>query len=326
MAVLKSIFGKKRKRIIIGVHGLGNKPPRGLLKVWWKHSIIEGLRKIEGSQRRFHLRMAYWADLMYENPLDPKIKDPNHELHIEEPYIAEPIPSPMIRHTPWHYLKLAFETVKEKLFLSRNGLANYEVLFDMVVKTSFKDLAEYYNNGKTDEQKFEIEPVRNKIRQRLMALIRKYRDHDILIVAHSMGSLIAYDVMTNLPAHYKIKVFVSMGSPIGLPVLREKIAREHGWPASENTLLPTPECVESWYNFSDKEDHFAVFHDLSQFYLPNKKKVAPKDYIVENDYKDWVTNNAHKSFGYLREPTLAKVMAEFLGIKKKRFWQRKSQD
>ena len=326
MSGLKNLFKKKRKPIVIGVHGLGNKPPRGLLKVWWKHSLIEGLRKIDGAQRRFSFRMAYWADLMYEKPLDPRIKDPDHALHIEEPYIPEPIPSPKIRHTPWHYLKLGFDRIKETMFLSRNGLANYEVLFDMVVKTSFKDLAAYYENGKTDEQKLEIKPVRSKIRQRLLALIRKYRDHEIMIVAHSMGSLITYDVMTSLPAHYKVKVFISMGSPIGLPVLREKITRDHGWPNGEDAVLPTPECVEEWYNFSDEGDHFAVFHDLAKYYEPNKDGIKPIDYLVDNDYKDWVTNNAHKSFGYLREPTLAKVVAEFLGIKKRRFWQRKRKD
>jgi len=30
--------------IIIGIHGLGNKPPKPLLEHWWKLAMIEGLK------------------------------------------------------------------------------------------------------------------------------------------------------------------------------------------------------------------------------------------------------------------------------------------
>lgn len=318
-AKLKDILKPKKRPIIIGVHGLGNKPTQSLIRNWWKWSLTEGLKKVEGKQKRFSFKMAYWADLMYPKPLDPNIKDPDHELHIEEPYISQPIPSPKIRHTFWHYGKLMFDRIKETMFLSRNGLANYRVLFDMVVRSSFQDLDAYYDSP--DEEKLDSEPVRQKIRQRLKVLLRKYRDHKIMIVSHSMGSLIAYDVLTEVADQYEVDVFISMGSPIGLPVLRKKMALEHEIPYSEGMLLPTPNNIKSWYNFSDPEDHFAVFNNLKSYYSPNVRGISPKDFTVDNDYKDWVTNNAHKSFGYLRTPELAQIVADFLG-QKKTIWQR----
>ena len=112
-----------------------------------------------------------------------------------------------------------------------------------------------------------------------------------------------------------------MGSPIGLPVLREKMAREHDFPFVDDNKLPTPPSVKHWCNFSDKEDHFAVFDDLASYYAPNKHGAFPIDCVVQNDYKDWVTKNAHKSFGYLRTPEVAKVVANFLG-QKINIWQR----
>ena len=323
MSVLGNIFKKRTgKQIIIGVHGLDNKPNKIILRSWWKKSILEGLRKVEGAPRKFQFEMAYWADLLYKKPLNPRIKDPDHELHVEEPYIPEPIPSPRIRHTFWHYCKLAFDRVKEILFLSRNGLANYEVLFDMVVKSSFKDLDAYYNSDKTVAEKLQMKAVKQKVRQRLQHLIQKHRDDHVLIVAHSMGSLIAYDVLTDLGPEYEIDVFISMGSPMGLPVIREKIAREHGWSINEDEQLPTPACIRRWYNYSDPEDHFAVFNDLASYYAPNTHNIAPEDVTVDNDYKDWVTNNAHKSFGYLRTRELASIVGDFLGMNKKTIWQR----
>lgn len=320
--IIKRIFRRKRKTIVLGVHGLGNKPARSLLQLWWKKSLLEGLAKIEGAPNRFRFKMIYWADIMYPKPLDPTVKDPDHELHIEEPYLPEPIPSPRIRYTPWHYSKLFWDKMKERVFLSRRGLANYRILFDLVVKSSFKDLAAYYEEVDRDEDRVQIHAVKKKIRQRLKARLRKHRNDRVLVVAHSMGSLIAYDVLSDLPSHYQVEVFISMGSPLGLPVLREKIARDHGLPYSENTILPTPESVERWYNYSDENDNISVFHDLASFYGKNSHGVCPEDVLVINDYKDWVTNNAHKSFGYLRTPQLARVVAEFLGIRKKNIWQR----
>ncbi len=84
MTMLKSIFSsKKEKIVIIGLHGLGNKPAKRLLRSWWKKSMIEGLNKIEGSQKRFKFSMTYWADIMYPRPLDPRENNPEHVLHIE---------------------------------------------------------------------------------------------------------------------------------------------------------------------------------------------------------------------------------------------------
>ncbi len=33
------------KKIIIGIHGIGNKPPAKILRKWWLNSIYEGLKK-----------------------------------------------------------------------------------------------------------------------------------------------------------------------------------------------------------------------------------------------------------------------------------------
>lgn len=322
MGIFKRIFKKDKAPVIIGIHGLNNKPPRGLLRVWWKKSIMEGLRKVGFKNQRFDFEMAYWADLMYEKPKNPNIKDPEHELFIEEPYIKEPIPKYKIKKGLKHYYKWTYNKLKSSIFLSRKGLANYEVLFDMVVRSSFKDLDAYFSSDTPMADKLELKAVKQKVRQRLLYLIRKNKDRKIIIVAHSMGSLIAYDVLTNLPEQYKIDVFISCGSPIGLPVIREKVARSHGWQYAEEEMLPTPNVVNQWINFSDLEDHFAVFNDLSSYYSPNTKGIAPKDIIIDNDYKNWITGNAHKSFGYLRVKDMAQIIQQSLFQENKNIWQK----
>ncbi|PIB36188.1 hypothetical protein BFP72_12685 [Reichenbachiella sp. 5M10] len=325
--IKKGLFGKRKKRkepqtIILGIHGLGNKPPHAMIKSWWKKALLEGLKKVEGAPKNFSFGMVYWADIMYPLPLNPRIKDPDHELHIEEPYIAEPIPTPKIRYTPWHLAKLGFNKFKEIAFLSKNGLANYRMPFDFVIKQSFKDLDAYYNEDQTKAEFMDQLPVKSLIRNRLRRFLYKHRDKRVLIVAHSMGSLISYDVLYMLQNIYTIDTLVTMGSPLGLPMIRENIAKDLGIPYEDGDQLPTPESIDNWYNLSDEEDHFAVFDELATFFAPNSKGIHPTDMLVDNDYKNWVTNNAHKSFGYLRTPEMGRIIADFLHKKPATFWEK----
>ena len=202
--LIKGLFKRRRtETIVLGIHGLGNKPAHGLLKSWWKKSLIEGLKKIDGAPTQFNFRMVYWADIMYEYPLSPKVRNPNHELFIEEPYIPEPI-VPIKKRSFLVRLKLGVERLKEIIFLSKKGLAHFRGPFDFVVRRTFRELAEYYQLGLTDEEKLNYEPVKKKIRDRLRRFLYKHRNKKILIVAHSMGSIIAYDVLLKLQNIYEI--------------------------------------------------------------------------------------------------------------------------
>ena len=41
-----SFFAIFMAKVIIGIHGLGNKPPKDILEKWWKLSIEEGFKKM----------------------------------------------------------------------------------------------------------------------------------------------------------------------------------------------------------------------------------------------------------------------------------------
>ena len=60
-------------RVIIGIHGLKNKPEADILEDWWKTSIDEGLSRHCGG-RKFKVRfeMVYWADLLYGEAIAPE--------------------------------------------------------------------------------------------------------------------------------------------------------------------------------------------------------------------------------------------------------------
>ena len=48
------------RKVIIGIHGLGNKPPKALLKIWWKKAIREGLKAIGHSRFFVKFELIYY--------------------------------------------------------------------------------------------------------------------------------------------------------------------------------------------------------------------------------------------------------------------------
>jgi hypothetical protein len=63
--------------VIIGIHGLANKPPNTLpeeiKKNWWRAAIIEGLqRNYAKTTDDLDFDFVYWADLRYPAPVELK--------------------------------------------------------------------------------------------------------------------------------------------------------------------------------------------------------------------------------------------------------------
>jgi len=44
---------KRESKIIIGIHGLGNKPPKTILEKWWRQAIEDGLKFNKYSETKF---------------------------------------------------------------------------------------------------------------------------------------------------------------------------------------------------------------------------------------------------------------------------------
>jgi len=73
-------------KVIIGIHGLGNKPPKETLERWWMNSMQEGLIKLGKPLELPKFEMVHWADVLYKNPLDEKILEKDHLLFLDEKY------------------------------------------------------------------------------------------------------------------------------------------------------------------------------------------------------------------------------------------------
>ena len=162
---------------------------------------------------------------------------------------------------------------------------------------SFADLAAYYATEKE----------RREIRDRLSKVLARHRDKSILLIAHSMGSIIAYDVLREHEKSNPVTVqhLVTIGSPLGLPIVTFHVRREFG-----GTV--TPAGVRRWSNMADPGDKVALDNNLADEYTANASGITVRDILVYNEYRNHEGKpNKHKSFGYLRAPELSDVVWEF---------------
>ncbi len=310
------------KKIILGIHGLGNKPPKRLLARWWRTALEEGLSAIGHPRHLFQFRLVYWAEFLHPQPLNPEVRNKKDPLYVDNPYIPSRPGKENRRKKISKRVFDYFERQLYKIILKEDMSIDYGAVEDLFIRRYFRDLDIYYSK-QCRNRKNVLCQARDVIRGDLARLLRKYRRKDILLIAHSMGSIIAYDVLTQSVPDIRIHTLVTMGSPLGMPVVMLKILSEQRKKPQKHLAAKTPEnIVGTWYNFSDPEDKVATVYNLGEDYKENSRHVRPIDIIVHNDYAHEGERNPHSAYGYLRTQEMANVIFNFLhqGHPKARIW------
>lgn len=278
--------------VIIGVHGLANKPPGEIQEKGWQDALCEGLRRNCGvNVDRLALNAIYWASDMYPKPLT---KD-------KEPYTPAEGDGPLktYRDGWWTELGASVLGAGGKMLDGAKRWLGIDELAEAVLKKKLRDLHRYY----TDKD------IREKLRGRIGKALEEAEGQRIMVIAHSMGSIIAYDVLRLLGRdnpRFVLDHFITIGSPLGLPHVKQQIYKE-------SNLVRTPSIVKQWTNFADRRDPVAVDVHLADDYQPNDAGVRVRDDLVINGYKNPDGKpNYHKLYGYLRAPELSEVVGRFI--------------
>jgi hypothetical protein len=298
-------------KVIICIHGLGNKPSKELLTKWWQLSIREGLLGIGKYVFNPQIEMVYWADLLYEKPLDENITDPDDPFYLNDKFTKSPKEVVQKEQETRKKVLGFIEKQIDKLFLNEDSTINYGFISDFIIRKYFKDLGIYYDkkNGIDDKNIC----ARDVIRERLSAILNKHKDDEIFLIAHSMGTIVAYDVLALELTETKINTFITIGSPLGIPIVVSKIAAEYKKKFGKDFIPATPEnIINNWFNFSDLRDKVAMNYNLADDYKENILGIKVKDFVVVNDYIINGEANPHKAYGYLRTSEFSNILFEFL--------------
>lgn len=273
--------------------------------------MIEGMR-LNGHGRKIpEFEMVYWADVIYRTPQSESETDKNSPLYIDEKYVKAPDDFYPENHATRKKIVSYLGKQMNRIFLNEDLTLNYSFISDALLKKYFRDLEIYYRENCILETGQTV-PANEIIRERLALKLEEHRKDEIMLVSHSMGSIIAFDVLTFLTPHIKINTFVTMGSPLGFPLVISRIADEQKKSTVPVKHLSTPPPVKNgWYNYSDILDKVAFNYRLSATFTANSFGVKPVDSLVINNYVSDGVPNPHKSFGYLRTPEFSKLLAEF---------------
>lgn len=294
--------------VIIGIHGLDNKPSKDLLEKWWKEAMLEGLKKNGFSTSIPEFELVYWADILYDHPLSESTDNPEYLL--DEKYVEAPKVFEVESHSTRKKVVDFINRQLNQIFLNDDLSLNYSFITDTIVGKLFKDLDIYFNDDFPIENT-NIPNAKELINQRLVQVLEQHKNDQIMLISHSMGSIIAYDVLNFRTSHIPINTFVTIGSPLGLPIIISKIAAEQM--QKDVNHMCTPNVVtHHWYNFSDILDKVALNYNLNDDFSENSNAVKPIDFLVVNNYEINGIRNPHKSYGYLRTPEFSKVLNDFI--------------
>ncbi|MFJ3921879.1 hypothetical protein [Streptomyces sp. NPDC090022] len=132
-------------------------------------------------------------------------------------------------------------------------------VFKEVVRRTFVDVHAYFFGG--------IGPV---VRDTVRAELAEAGDGPLVVVGHSLGSVVAYEVLRE--EGRPVSLFVSVGSPLGITEVQDLLARPPAVPAG----------VAAWRNVSDLRDVVALDHWLRPEYAPAE---LVSDHLVDNRSK-----------------------------------------
>jgi pimeloyl-ACP methyl ester carboxylesterase len=112
-----------------------------------------------------------------------------------------------------------------------------------------KDLDEYFKTA----------TVRDDVKERLTKKVRDAND-DVILLGHSMGSIVAYDLMADgVAGNLRIRSLLTFGSPLGMKSVRDRMDTLH-----QGT--PYPNALDKWVNVFNRQDFATVVRELRPLY------------------------------------------------------------
>jgi len=289
-----------RARTVIYVHGIGNKPPADVLKCQWDHALF-------GFDLGDRSRLAYWVDrtrfpqpspgtchnadttqLPAEGETSGRIRSTSEAGTLLPPGVstaARPVLQRLAQETLAAGGARAGEARAARLGVRLLPFPRSwrEFFTRSLTRLWLRDVNDFF----FDEDRREV--MRESLLRRLEA-----GGGPFVIVAHSQGSMIAYDVLRSLPANrFEIDLLVTIGSPLGLTEVQDQLKKFAGI----RGRLATPEIVKRWVNVADPLDPVCADKTLADDYLPNRNGVRAEDFLRINPDSP---KDPHSGSGYLR--------------------------
>ncbi|MCD0257069.1 S8 family peptidase [Xanthomonas melonis] len=299
-----------KARTVIYIHGIGNKPPAEVLRCQWDKALF-------GRPMGERTRLAYWVNReRYPVPepgncdsrdVGPALNQSvqralstlglvpgTQDLHL----LADALAESAQERADLHRLLDELDAASVPGGLQAKGPidAINRVLLRLISAALLQDVHDLF-----------FVPERAALMRESLAQRLRAGGGPFVVVAHSQGSMIAYDVLRQLQAaECEVPLFLSLGSPLGLPQVRSMFKR---WTGTRK--LPFPACVQRWINVADTGDPIAFDPDLTDDITNARGRF--ENLAAARLNPDW-QSNPHSGSGYLSIPQVRAAVRQAVGV------------
>jgi hypothetical protein len=311
------------------VHGIMNQPSPARLLKEWKRDLADGGDGVDLDVYGVTSSMVYWADVMYAAATDAgggsqeSIEYEGIEsgalTDVDESYIAEatgdekdfidsmidnydldhpdePPGAPAPEPGPVAEAKVAaaatLEAVPLPWFVKRP-----------LMRLLLRDVHHYLFNSSHSPRAGSSYKVRDEVRKRFVKDLGAVDGGPHVVVAHSLGSVIAYDCLKRVADTKTVDLLITIGTPLGMSEIQDKMKPE--WSKDDGY----PGELPRWVNVVDRLDPVCVADPIIANDYMRKKASVVIDEVVANGGV-----MRHPSGKYFRQAVVQEAVREGLGL------------
>jgi len=180
---------------------------------------------------------------------------------------------------------------------------------DPQIKNTMQEALRYFENHAGQAEK-----VRELVRRKLLEASAP--GGPLLLIGHSLGSVLAFDTLWESSHVYgdswKVDLLLTIGSPLGTRFVR---GRRLG--AGHVGAAAYPLGIRRWVNISADGDHISLNRSMQEDYRPMLEMGLLEDIVdyvkdIQNPFMDGSAWNPHRSYGYLVNPVTGREIAAWL--------------
>jgi hypothetical protein len=298
---------------IIFVHGLSNKPPPLDLHRLWKRALAKD-EGIDLVAMGIESSMMYWADVFYAQPdINAAALEEADEplasaaqldcISQSELLISSDMPLIEVDYVKRLAARMDVDVVQNIARLPSGDMVIEKTLVqekilvpgflkERVMAAFVQEAYAFIFDKSSNPRPGATYRVREELRRRFIDAVKAAREMSpkgpIIVLSHSMGTMIAYDCLKRIPDCPPVDTLMTIGSPLGIDEVQEGFLPE--WTRKDG--FPSDKLKGKWINVFDPFDAVARLDPrLANDYCNAGVEVV--DDIEEQNWGAWRHNITH---------------------------------
>ncbi len=308
-----------RNRTLIMVHGRGFKPPPEALEALWRRALRAGLER-DAAAALPAFDECTFEFVYYGDEIRRVLTDAGrpYDAALDLADLHNTLAALVARRKSKDFRRDQYERLPGKTpfkeFLADIGAPALAALRleHLGAQRFLPELADYWSADGA------LRGVESRLRRTVGTAVE--RGDDVAIVAHCIGSVLAYDALWSLSrgtpvgsaSDAKLSLWLTLGSPLGDEGVKRRLA---GAAAPKQSRYPAN--IVTWLNVAAEDDYVShdarIANDYAEM-LARRLISRIEDARIYNLAVRYGRSNPHNALGYLIHPRVSRALARWLGV------------